>query len=339
MTAFLFKHHYKTVGIVFLSIIVGLGIAEGVLRSIQYFPAAAVPPYLFANHSKTWWALTPGFYQTVNAKDGKVTYAINGQGIRSFKEFDVRPFPSVKRIFIVGDSYTFGWGENEENTFSEILYQKLLTATAQKVEVVNLGVPGFGTRQAFDRLVEYSEKLGQPQTAIYVFCPNDPVDNLTGRKVVVNGVRMDYEAKHKTLLAWIARIYYESRVIALGIDFYYNHFQDPRLLKINSLAEQKVSVEAREDFLSAQESLGNMVSWCKQRGVHLMVVSTGDSEFSGPLQHFLGQQGIPYIDGQDIFSKKKVNGRNIVLKEGHWNKIGHELMASALQEELSRLKW
>ena len=30
-----------------------------------------------------------------------------------------------------------------------------------------------------------------PAGVVYIFCPNDPVDNVSGKKVVVDGIRMD----------------------------------------------------------------------------------------------------------------------------------------------------
>ncbi len=72
------------------------------------------------------------------------TYIVetNSLGLRD-KEI-MRPKPNdIIRIVGVGDSYTYGWGVNIENTWLRRL-ETLLNIPGKKIETVNLGKPGAG---------------------------------------------------------------------------------------------------------------------------------------------------------------------------------------------------
>jgi len=64
----------------------------------------------------------------------------NSYGFRGSREFDF--FPQGKRILFIGDSFTYGLGVNDEETFAASLEQVI------DVETINAGVNGYGIDQA-----------------------------------------------------------------------------------------------------------------------------------------------------------------------------------------------
>src|SRR5262245_11864853 len=134
-----------------IGLLIGLGIIEVGMRLIGFYPKVLIPPYLYENHSTTWWTLRPNFMADIDTPDGQVTYQINSQGIRAPYNFDPDNTHNLKRLFVIGDSLTFGWGVNEENTFPRIL-NDAMAREGIHLEVVNLGVPGFGTMHSYERL-------------------------------------------------------------------------------------------------------------------------------------------------------------------------------------------
>lgn len=103
------------------SIIILFVIFEAYLRLTGYCPkkVSIAPPYLFTNHPTTWWTLRPNYSNKVRIYDGVVTYTINSQGIRA--PSDISQKTVSPRIFIIGDSFTFGVGVNEDVTFPRVL--------------------------------------------------------------------------------------------------------------------------------------------------------------------------------------------------------------------------
>ena len=83
---------------------------------------------------------------------------------------------TVKRIAVVGDSYTFGSGVEQESIYPIVL-QRLLNSTDSeasfKVDVLNFGVSGYSTR---DEAVVVERKVlsWNPSTVIIGYVLNDP---------------------------------------------------------------------------------------------------------------------------------------------------------------------
>ncbi len=59
--------------------------------------------------------------------------------------------PGVFRIMGLGNSFTFGWGVNDDQTFMRILERRLRKA-GHKVEVLNAGVPAWHVSQSLGHL-------------------------------------------------------------------------------------------------------------------------------------------------------------------------------------------
>jgi lysophospholipase L1-like esterase len=333
-----FKQYSKNICLSIGSILVVLAIFEIVLRLTGYYPAkmSIAPPYLFANHAKTWWALRPNFTTTVRTPDGVVTYKINAQGIRS--SYDISQKALTPRIFIIGDSYTFGVGVNEEIAFPRVL-DTVLKQQGLNTTIVNLGVAGFGTFHSYERLREYAELLGMPQIVVYMFHLNDPVDNIAGKKEVVYGIRIDAHRKYKRLLAVIGHSYHLSRSIAFLFDRLYDTFFNPRRQKILNLEDSAIDIYDREDFQSTVKYLSELITWTSQRNIRLLVVTTDYSHYSDPLKTFLNDHHVPMIEGGDIFARLNADKLPIRLIEGHWNQQGHKLIAQGIAEYLLQEKW
>jgi lysophospholipase L1-like esterase len=97
----------------------------------------------------------------------------NSAGMRAEREYDVARTPGVPRMLLVGDSYTFGWTVSNEHAWGEVLNREYLPGW----EVLNFGVPGYGTDQA---LLAY-ETLGvpyQPDVVVLGFFVRDFTRNL-----------------------------------------------------------------------------------------------------------------------------------------------------------------
>ena len=87
-----------------------------------------------------WWH-KPNAQATTNTVGFEVEYKINSKRLRDDEASYVKP-NGIFRIVLVGDSRTFGFGVPIEKHFS-----KLLEGYFENVEVINMGVAGFGVDQ------------------------------------------------------------------------------------------------------------------------------------------------------------------------------------------------
>jgi len=97
----------------------------------------------------------------------------NSAGMRADREFELARSPGVPRMLLVGDSHTFGWTVSNEHVWGAVLEREHLPGW----EVLNFGVPGYGTDQA---LLAY-ETLGaryEPDIVVLGFFVRDFFRNL-----------------------------------------------------------------------------------------------------------------------------------------------------------------
>ena len=105
-----------------------------------------------------------------------VSYTTNAQRFRSEKLF--APFPDSRtlRVAVLGDSFTFGWGANDDQTYPSQL-ERLLNSKYGPAEVINAGVPGMGTG---NEALWYNlwVRRFHPNLVILTVVPNDTDDDL-----------------------------------------------------------------------------------------------------------------------------------------------------------------
>lgn len=99
-------------------------------------------------------------------------------------------------ILAIGDSFTFGEGtEDKENYVAELAEYFKNKDRNPKINIINAGVPGFGTDQELEMLIE-TKKLTHPNLVLLTFYTgNDLIDNMIGgikrRRVESNGFLYD----------------------------------------------------------------------------------------------------------------------------------------------------
>jgi len=105
-----------------------------------------------------WW-YKPNAQATTNTVGYEVEYKINSKRLRDDETSYVKP-NGIFRIVLVGDSNTFGFGVPIEKHFS-----KLLEGYFKNVEVINMGVAGFGVDQEL-LMLQYEGMKYQPDLVL-----------------------------------------------------------------------------------------------------------------------------------------------------------------------------
>lgn len=105
----------------------------------------STPELCLISHPTLGFGLNPGAY-SVTINDG-LSYTVT-HGADSFRITSASPLPdSLPELWLLGCSYTYGMGVNDEETFAWLIQE-----AHPEFRVRNFGVPGFGTVQSYLQL-------------------------------------------------------------------------------------------------------------------------------------------------------------------------------------------
>ena len=123
------------------------------------------------------WRCRPGFRMraigpSLNSPVFRYSVALNRRGLRDVDHPYEKPHGTI-RIACLGDSFVWGWGVDDGETFADRLEREL----GPEVEVVNLGVPGYSTDQELLCFLEEGKKY-RPDLVLLGYVLNDAEGNL-----------------------------------------------------------------------------------------------------------------------------------------------------------------
>ena len=129
--------------LIFTDLLIGGMVAEGAARLFlsRHILEPVVPVEIGRFDDRLGWSKIPNSFGVSNRTGEAIEYKINSKGLRDEETSYEKP-ESTFRIVIVGDSFTFGYGVPIEQHYST-----LLEGYFENVEVINMGIDGFGVDQ------------------------------------------------------------------------------------------------------------------------------------------------------------------------------------------------
>lgn len=162
-----------------LSILIGLAVAalaaEGLTR--LFFDEPMQPRFVMNPGYGVRWNQPHVDTRHYSPGEYDVRVTTNSVGMRGPREYAIDAPPGTRRIVLLGDSFTFGFGVEDPEVVSAVL-EDLLNARgdASRWEVINLGVSGFGQAE---ELVTWENRGRQyhPQMVVVLYFENDIGNN------------------------------------------------------------------------------------------------------------------------------------------------------------------
>src|SRR5262249_11350303 len=129
------------------------------------FLTSHVPGYLFT--------MTPGYRGTLGDDCWSTQVRISSAGTRG--EDTPRTSDPAHTILFTGDSYAFGYGVEEKEAVAAQLEQELNGdgAASERYQVLNMGVPGWETKQESLLVEEKAKGFGAGEALLLVYLGND----------------------------------------------------------------------------------------------------------------------------------------------------------------------
>lgn len=107
------------------------------------------------------------------------------QRFRANHEYDPDPGSGVFRIAVIGDSFVFGSGANDTETYPAVLENALSAlAGSKRVEVLNAGIPNSGTGDQALWYEDWVRRFHPDTVVLTVYGGNDVVDEIHESKFV-----------------------------------------------------------------------------------------------------------------------------------------------------------
>ncbi|MEE9241107.1 MAG: SGNH/GDSL hydrolase family protein [bacterium] len=278
---------------------------------------------------------------------------INKHGHRG-PDYPEKKSPGVFRVLGLGDSFTFGWGVEDGQTFLRVLERRLREA-GRRVEVLNAAVPAWHSIQS----LRYLRKEGvrfRPDLIVMSYFVDDVYDskiesfrnsekaknlrneetelrrrkNSLSRKLRLYNVWFNYRKIRRATKEHLRRnpyLDFESERKALPRNFEKN----PKLLEG---LERVVS-----GWVKAREELGipMIFSYIPAGGSLNAPAYQGQSH---ALKRVSRAKGFPFLDVVSLFEKYP-DPRRLYLhpRDGHMSAAGHAVVGEALSELVLKGGW
>jgi lysophospholipase L1-like esterase len=309
-----------------------------------------------------------GFHQIPDTF--RKTYSTSTQRFRGPQMFSPQPPPGTLRIAVLGDSFTFGWGANDDETYPAVL-ERILTKRMGPVEIINAGALGDGTG---DEALWYDAWVSafNPKLVILTVVPNDTDDDLARTLFTVDSAGEAHPLSPQQLQGYQHSQRGFARLIQSipGYEFLGEHSQ------LLSLFRRIVSLKIRTRRISQWQEgqttqafknvglplLGAEVAWLNKRvqqsGAKLVVtfVPFRDTIYSDPhapkpvldkpaemiavLTKVCAAQRIPFLDMTPEFHAEAASDKlplyYMTKYDSHPTPEGYRLMAENLASFLSR---
>lgn len=262
------------------------------------------------------WSYEPGARARHATDEFDVEIAINQRGFRGDEWPVERPAEHAgRRVLVLGDSFAFGWGVSEVESFPA-----RLRAAQPQWRVFNAAVSGYATDQELLLARRLVPELA-PDVVVCVFCTNDLWE---ADSEVVYG-------KHKPRFDWQG-----DELVLTGVPV-------PRSLLERTSALYRAWTKKRWEHEFELRPRDRRVEWrrvCElYRALHaaagtatLLIVS-GEERLAALARE---GPGIEHLDLRTVHGPAA--GSVAFARDGHWNARGHALVAAELERLLLGLR-
>jgi len=165
----------RSFGLACTAAVLSVAVAEVLVRLISPQAIGLAPPMYVAD-SVLVHRLSPSYSGELRSGEYQTRLTINDRGFRgSAWRTDAR-----RRVLMLGDSFTFGYGVEEHEAFPSLLQEAL--GPPCSVAVFNAAVPGYGTLQEQALAQRLLAEL-QPQAVVLGFTVGSDVQDNLGQRI------------------------------------------------------------------------------------------------------------------------------------------------------------
>ena len=273
------------------------------------------------------WRLKPGAtgrHRETGSFD--VTYHIDAQG---FKAIDNHGWAAF-RVYFFGDSYTFGHGVSNADTYATIIAREYLQDT---IHVFNAGVMGYGIEQMYGRFLEIEKQLQPGDLVIFTPTSQDIRRNVKDfifpAKLIFSG-RFVQASRYP--------YYANGRLSSVELATPWRTF---KALVFNGRWTKEIfrfvhrTVTPPDTTQEAREMLNTVRKRATQRGARFALFFLPQTKERRTSCYEEDVSQFDFYDVMDFFPADAETLRTIRFPtDSHWNRHGHAIAARAVVQTL-----
>jgi hypothetical protein len=279
---------------------------------------------------KRGWALRPEL-RGLRVFSGKILNS-DRFGFRGAEEYPAQKPPGRSRILVLGDSFTFGQDVSDDETYASLLERSL-----KGVDVMNLGVHGYGHDQMLISLQEVGPRV-HPDVVLLGFVRLDMERNLMdfrdyakprfaikGDQLVAENVPVP--SPDETRRAEFLRSKFADLLRILWDRYAWKSGRNERLM--NALTYRILEEIARTSRgLGARPVFAYLPVFDEIEGRDDAAKETESTFLS-----FCAEHGIDSVNLRPFFSRQRAAGAQLKTV-GHWDPVEHQIAAEGIEATL-----
>lgn len=275
---------------------------------------------------------------------------VNGAGLRDAEEIPARKPPGELRVLVLGDSFTFGNGVGDSDTYAEVLEARL-RERGLAARVLNAGVQGYDVHQEADWLRERGLAL-EPDAIVVGLYENDIVrrkDAGAAAPVTPEGALAKGTLRELLPDRWLYAVKRLRSVAFLGLSLRElrwrlfppasNYHAKAFFFGESSPASERAWADVRDSLTEIRE-LGASAGAPAIAAIfpHHDQMEPGilDRTYRDPLVALTGELGLAPVDLLPAFRAAAARGETAFIPfDGHPNELGQRLAGEALAEPVA----
>jgi lysophospholipase L1-like esterase len=310
------------------AVALGLGAVELFLRA--FVPAmAAGSAARFTLDPDLIYRLEPDNAVTWSSAEFTETSHTNALGLRGAALG--HKTARTRRILAIGDSFTYGHGVQDDETYPAVA-ERLLRSRRHDVEVVNAGVPGYNTDQAYTWTLRDGLALRPDLVLVGVHC-SDVSDNFESSLYDVDGDRLVRRGADATrmyrlgsLVSLVPSAVRRSRVfdfLVASFDWHDAPSARPAVTDLDAWSFTKIRLEVG-DLAAQVPGLAVILMPCKK-------ALAGGPDPYGTLARDLRATGVPVLDAMRALRDATATPAALFFRaDPHLNAAGNRALAETV---------
>jgi lysophospholipase L1-like esterase len=325
---------FGKIGVAVVAVLLVFGLLEAAVRVYAHVTSQE---RLIVIDDAVGWRLAPNTRRRYDKETRPYFIATNSKGLRDVEHSYDKPV-GVYRIVMIGDSFVFGAGGVEPaQRFADILQ-----ASSKNTEVINMGVPAYGTDQEYQYLAMEGMRY-HPDLVILCAFYNDFSESFSttnpsnGRPKGYFSLDGDQLVFHPPAFSLFYRMAQHSYLLGLA---------DMGLSKISNAYDQAMRrkhlvLNSKTRLATFKQLFASTADLCQQHGTALVLVYL---PFQGQYEKWVIQQvmddlaasrGVKTLDLMDTVKLANRVRPAYFDHDIHFNEYGNQVVAKALLQYLT----